>query len=138
MSLFDAIAPDLWQAVLGRSEAGGGMVRQAKASTCRRCDAYRIHGLDSDYAALPAFADPEPLSAFGEVQATIAGLRTYELSRHGSGHRIDGRDFTHVKGRPAGSGLVDVLAEHRCGILLDRAPPVLRPSRPAMSTEPPF
>lgn len=138
MSLFDAIAPDLWQVVLGRSEAGGPMARNASASTCPRCDAYRIHGLDSDYAALDAFVDPEPISAFGEVQATIAGLRTYDLTRRGGGYQLDGRDFTHVKGRPAGSGAGDVLAEHRCGVALDRAPPVRQLHRPSDSNVPPF
>lgn len=137
-SLLDDLAPDLWQVVLGRKEPGGSMARNARASTCPKCGAYRIHGLDSDWAALPAKVDPEPLSALGEAQATIGGLRTYELSRYGGGYRIDGRNDLTVRGRPAGSGRIDVLAEHRFGVALDRAPPVIRLSRPVSSAVPPF
>jgi hypothetical protein len=137
VNLLDATAPDLWQIVRGRSDAGG-MIRQARASTCPTCGGWRIHGLDADMAALPAMCDPEPLSALGEAQATILGLRTYDLSRCGAGYQLDGRDHFHVKGRPAGSGVVDVLAEHRCGAALDRASPVLQLRRPSTDTVPPF
>lgn len=138
MSLLDFDAPQLWQLVLGHGDPGGSMARGARASICHRCDAHRIHGLDADWAALPAMADAEPLSALGEVQATIQGLRTYDLTRHGAGFQLDGRDHTHVKGRPAGSGRVDVLVEHLCGAAFDRAPPVLVLRRPPTSSVPPF
>lgn len=131
-------APDLWQLVLGADEPGGTMTRQAKASTCLRCDGYRLHGLDADICALDAYVHPVPISALGEVQATIAGLRTYELKRRKPGYQIERRDFSHVRGRPAGSGAVDVLAEHRCGFHPDPAPPVLLLPRSTIDAVPPF
>lgn len=138
MSLLDGLAPDLWQLVLGRDEPGGTMARNTKADTCTKCGGWLLHGLDADWGALDTYADPEPLSALGEVQAAIAGLRTFELHRCRGGYELDRRCDSKIRFRPAGSGKVDVLAEHRCGVVLDRAPPVLRLSIPSTATAPPF
>lgn len=137
--LFDlARVPALWWTVLGRGQAGGSTIRRARATECPKCQARTLRGLDADLAALVAHADPEPLSALGEAQATILGLRTFELNRHGAGYELDWRDDTHVAGRPAGSGVVDVLAEHRCGSALDHAPPVVGAKRQPTPDHPPF
>lgn len=138
MNLLDLDAPDLWLLVLGRNEPGGAMARPARASMCPSCGAHRIHGLDADWAALPAKVDPRPLTALGEALAIVSGLRTYDLGRYGSGYQLDYRDQGHVQSRPAGSGRSDVLAEHRCHLTLDHGPPVLRRRSVTTDPTPPF
>lgn len=126
----------LWELVAARHE-GGPLNRVAKADLCPRCDRPRLYGLDDDWCALDSKVDPEPLSALGEVQATIAGLRTFELRRSREGFSLDRRHEGSIRGRPAGSGVVDVLAEHRCGVVLATGPPVLRPRISANATDVP-
>jgi hypothetical protein len=129
---------DLWNLILGDDEPGGPITRAAKAAICLRCDGCRLDGLDSDRCALDVHVDPEPISAFGELQATLAGLRTFEIRRVAGGYHLEWRDAGHIRVRPAGSGRVDVLVEHRCGFVVDRAPPVLRVRSVSVFDVPPF
>jgi hypothetical protein len=135
--LLDVLAPELWQRILGPGPAGGSMARVARADNCRKCGVYIAYGLDDDVCAFEAFADVEPVTSLGEAQATLLGLRTYELRRTRDGFQIDHRHWAHIAGRPADATPLDVLAEHRCGQQLDRAEPNIRP-RTTTTTEPPF
>lgn len=84
------------------------MSRKAKLIACVRCDEPVLRGLDADIAAFPARTDIYPLSLHGEVQALMAGRRTYEL-RLGE---LDHRDRWMITGRPASS--ITVVADHVC------------------------
>lgn len=101
------------------------MARLVKAGNCPRCGAPWLYALDDDMMALNAKVHPEPLSGLGEVQATLAGIRTFELRRTKGGYNLDWRHRWAIKGRPAGAGVIDVLAEHRCGVVLATAASVL-------------
>lgn len=130
--------PHLWDRVLARGEVGGPIVRAAGAGRCKACEAFLIQGLDGDQCALDARADADPVSALGEAHARILGLRTYELWRTKGAWNLELRDMGAIRRRPAGSGVVDVLAEHLCGLILDHAELRNPPRQITTDTEPPF
>lgn len=132
--LFDG--PLLWARVLGTGELDGPIVRAAGAGVCRRCRGFLILGLDSDRCALDAKADAEPVSALGEAQALVLGLRTYDLGRTKGAWHLEWRDAGAIRTRPPGQ--VDVLAEHRCGSNLDRTDPRHAPVVAVTNATPPF
>ena len=83
--------------------------RKAKLIACIRCDEPVLRGLDGDVAAFSAWAGVYPLGEYGEVQALIAGRRTYELHNG----RLDRRDQWMIAGTPASS--TTVVTDHVCG-----------------------
>lgn len=73
-----------------------------------------MRGLDAERCAGDVSVDPHPLSALGELQALLDGVKTYELHWRGR-YEIDYRDDFSIAGRTPGSlHNVDVVAAHRC------------------------
>lgn len=137
--LLAAFGPEVWRRVLGAGEPGGAMVRSAKAGYCGKCKAHALFGLDDDSCAFGVTVDPEPLSAVGEVMAHLSNLRTFELRRAGDGYQLDRRLDSYIARRPAGAGIIDVLAAHLCGgPTLERAAPILGLRKVEPHREPPF
>lgn len=100
---------------IGRMDADG-VSRRAHATSCAKCGAVVMVGLDHDSCAMTVYADPVPLTPIGEVEVLLAGRRTYDLAYTSRGYRLDPRFAAHIKATPAGSAPgVDVVAGHRCG-----------------------
>lgn len=91
-----------------------GIGRRAQPRFCPTCRARILAGLDDDKAALRADVDPSPVTALGEMLAQLEGRRTYALVHNFGRLVLDYRDAGRIAYRPAGSGRLDVLAEHRC------------------------
>ena len=91
-----------------------------RATWCRTCRQPILTGLDNLAMALPARANPTPLTNLGELLAQLGDLDTYEL-RAGRPTRLIRRLAADITARPAeGPGrrrhdAYDVLAAHRCG-----------------------
>lgn len=100
---------------LGFMDPDTGATRSAKARPCEGCRRPVIRGLDDDWTALTVACDPEPLSAFGEAAAVLAGRKTFTLALRGGRYELDRRDEWRMRGDPAGTGRIDVLMEHKCG-----------------------
>ena len=97
--------------------------RKAKATACKQCGAHIAVGLDDDQCALPAAADPTPLTWAGELAARLNGRRTYEIAARELWHR-----YREQLRRPAPD---PVLPEHRCNdpvptTWLQPVPPLIR------------
>ncbi len=110
--------------------------RKVHTRQCRHCRYPILVGLDNDRCALPAYADPLPLSPLGEAVALLSGRSTYAL-RMGLGFcELQRRDRWQIEGTPAGTRL-DVLASHVCGGgSLPTAPTVHRPHPPIPARAP--
>lgn len=92
-----------------------GISRRARAELCKGCGRALMRGLDAERCASDVRVDPHPLSALGELQALVDGVRTFELHWRGR-YEIDYRDDFSIAGRTPGSlHNVDVVAEHKCG-----------------------
>jgi hypothetical protein len=92
--------------------------RGCRATKCIVCKTDVLAGFDEDVMAMPAIADPTPLSPLGEALALIEGRCSYELDRHGAGLALWLRTHWRIEAAPA-SDQVIVLTDHRCG-----APPL--------------
>lgn len=105
------------------------MTRRARHGFCPRCGRHAVAGDDADAIALPALADPYPLTHRGELLANVDGRRTYLLDDG----RLYARDRWQLH-RPA----APVLAGHRCGAPVppDWRAPV--PADPPTPQEVPF
>ena len=93
-----------------------GLSRKARVLDCPHCRVPCIAGLDSHIAALDAWCDPTALTLDGELEALLAGLRTFTLWR---GSEIALRHqwivaADHAKRRNP-SPTRTILAQHRCG-----------------------
>ena len=105
-----------------RMEAAGlmdpntGAARRARARRCDKCQAPVMRGISEEFGGLSADADPTPLSGYGEVLARMAGRNTYELTWNGmAGYTMSYRTASRIKGRPAGTPMMEVLVGHLCG-----------------------
>jgi len=79
---------------------------------CRRCGLLTVAGCtDTQRAALPYVLDPDPMDAVGELQATVAGRRTWTLHSSGAVHL---RTAAVILTRPAGTPRQTVHADHAC------------------------
>jgi hypothetical protein len=116
--------------------------RRARVVGCKQCGEPVFRGLDADIAALEVCTDVRPLNAAGELAALIAGRATFELTwERGRGrYELRRRDQWQIAGRPPGTGGMDVLAAHHCGLSsgsgrLQSGPAAGMVEQP---TEPPF
>lgn len=91
-----------------------GVSRRARLHPCRTCGRPIVSGLDANVCALTGHADPEPLTAAGEVAALLDGRATYELTDRVDRSELDARSAWDIRARPAGHS-PPVLAGHRCG-----------------------
>lgn len=104
-----------------------GVSRTARPTSCRKCGAIVMRGLDDRVAGLVATADPTPITPLGEALAQLDGRWTYRLSWRAGHYELDDRDEWAIQARPAGT--VEVLAQHRC-----HSPPL--PACPSVLTQP--
>jgi hypothetical protein len=103
-----------------------GISRAVHAARCR-CGARVLRGLDAEMCALPAVVDPAPLDPAGEMQALITGRATYRLRHINTRWEIDRRSPFDISAQPA--GIVDVIAEHECGVQIPaNGPPITNPA----------
>lgn len=112
-------APTEWDIIEARLIRAGhlspeGIGRRAQPRRCRDCHARILTGLDDDIAALRADVEPTPVTALGEMIAHLEGRRTYALVHNFGRLVLDYRDANRIAHRPAGTGRLDVLVEHRC------------------------
>lgn len=89
--------------------------RNAEPRRCRTCRTMVLAGLDNDWAALDATADPTPLDHQGEALAHLTGRKTYALRRRGNHLQLATRDRWQISGPRNWPTPYDVLAEHKCG-----------------------
>lgn len=103
-----------------------GISRAAKIRTCQRCRAPVINGLDADRAAMVATCDPYPLTSLGQMLASIAGHRLYELWRGRDRYELEPRDADRIGYYiPTGQGghhRIDILRAHHCHTRTPQAP----------------
>lgn len=86
------------------------LTRNARPRRCTRCGTYTLVGLDADTLAFEAHAEPTPTTSAGELQALLAGRRTWTL-HHG---RLEQRDADDIRLDPADQA-GNIHAEHTCG-----------------------
>lgn len=96
-----------------------GATRRARARRCDTCRAVVMLGIDADWSGIVSAADPTPLSWVGEAQASMAGRVTFELAWTTSpsglpSYELNRRNPSRIRGRPAGTPGMDVLAQHEC------------------------
>lgn len=92
-----------------------GLTRRARLRPCPRCTQLILAGLDDDWAALEARADPHPLNPLGEALTHLAGHHTYALHQDSRGYHLDRRTADHITHQPAGTRLrEDILRAHHC------------------------
>ena len=116
-----------------------GVTRRARAVACDRgCGQPVMRGFDEDFGGCVVECDPRPLTQAGEIEAIIAGRRTYELSGI---HYLTlwSRNKWRIKARPVGTPRMEVLAQHKCNSTeqfewCDRPPLSNQP----LPDEPPF
>jgi hypothetical protein len=122
-----------------------GLSRRARPRPCPNCGTWTIAGLDDDTCAFETYADPQPLTPIGEVLATLARRRTYELIHVGGRYELNPRSSRRITYAPAGTqARTDVLAIHRCGLAMP--PTAIAPTsfaeahvaHHAPGSEPPF
>lgn len=92
-----------------------GTTRRARATSCPRCNARILTGLDADLAAVQVHVDPLPLTPLAEALAILAGRRTAALVSREGRLVLNYRDSWRITGSPAGTPGQDVYAEHLCG-----------------------
>lgn len=105
--------------------AGHATGRGIHATRCATCRQPILTGLDADQLAIQANIDWTPLDETGELQALIAGRRTYRLERQTGGNpKLTRRAAKHIRARRKHWQRYDIVPAHRCG-----SPPL-----PAIST----
>ena len=123
---------------LGNPKRGRG----CRATKCIVCKTDILAGFDEDQMALPAIADPVPLSRIGEALACVEGRKTYKLDRLGEGLALWVRNALHIRSHPASEETI-VLADHICNrsplpsIEIKPAPSLAKKGLP-YDAEPPF
>lgn len=118
-----------------------GATRNARNSRCQACKRSTVIGIDRDFGGMAVECDSAPLSAIGELAATILGRATYDLHPHGGRWRIDRREYWHMRDTPPGSPCNDVLVWHDCDApALDSIPTVIQLAHVSaeLPDEPPF
>ena len=99
-----------------RAERAAEARRAATATTCRRCGAPVLVGLDEDVAAAPATADAAPATYLAAVVALLSGRGVLALAgspspgHPGELHRLD--DSQLADGGPP----MPLRLEHRCAL----------------------
>lgn len=111
-----------WRIVQASLEARGlwnadGIGLRVKAHSCRTCGAPIMAGLDHARVAMPARADPYPLSALGEATVLLGDRATYSLLWIAGHYELNYRTSWHIEGSPAGDPTREVLAQHECGFI---------------------
>jgi hypothetical protein len=131
--------PDPWLQryleLIGRWNADG-IGRGLRARACTRCAVTCLAGLDADRAGLPVWLHPAPLNALGEAVALLLNIPTYSLHRRRNGLQADLRDTAAIRKRP--TTIIEVMAEHRCGLTLPERLYRPRPVPLPPTTKPPF
>lgn len=88
--------------------------RKVKHATCKNCGRPILTGLDHDYGAHFATVDPTPLTRASELEALIAGHRTYGLWITRDGHELEHRDQFGISGPWITFGRDAILTDHAC------------------------
>jgi len=86
--------------------------RVAQPKHCPRCGASILIGPDSDTTALTVAVDVEPIDVYTEVQATAAGIDTYNAWPAPGGQTVE--LHYRISFHRHGIRQVPVLAEHTC------------------------
>lgn len=109
--------------------------RQAKYRYCPKCGAIVLRGLDDDYCAVDAVADPTPLTARLEYACYLVGRTTYNAITRGDTFELGARVLRWVRAPELLSW--PVLPAHRCGATF---PGCIVPAAaaPDYNTDPPF
>jgi hypothetical protein len=120
--------------------AMGEPQRSARSTSCRKCGAPVMVGLDNDSCAMTAVVDTYPLSAAGEVVALLSGRVTYSLTWAAKRYEIDYRDSWRIDGHPPGETAgVDIVVNHECGTpTFQRLSTIERGRRYSPPADPPF
>lgn len=101
--------------------------RKVKKATCNKCGRDILQGLDHDYCALLAKVDPTPLTRASELEALIAGQRTYGLWTTRDGHELEHRHQWAIGGPFNLLGREAVLADHECDRYWPQPPSISTP-----------
>lgn len=103
----------------------GFLTRTARTRHCPTCHTLVLAAIDD--LGTDAWCDPQLLTPLGELQATMAGRRTWSHTMGG----LDARDAPYIRRFPADR--LEIHAQHVCG-----APPLdSRPPPPSLSTSKP-
>ena len=109
--------------------------RHLRATRCRQCRAPVLTGLNDVVCAFMVAIDPAPISAIGEVLATLAGRQTMTLDLS-TGLHLTRRGGHQITARPAGTRGIDVYVEHLCGAApLPSLPTAFPPRTTATATD---
>ena len=96
--------------------AGHATGRGIHATRCATCRQPILTGLDNDQLAIQANIDWTPLDETGELQALLAGRRTYRLERQTGGNpKLTRRAAKHIRARRKHWQRYDIVPAHRCG-----------------------
>ena len=96
--------------------AGHATGRGTHATRCATCRQPILTGLDADRLAIQANIDWTPLDETGELQALLAGRRTYRLERQTGGNpKLTRRAAKHIRARRKRWQRYDIVPAHRCG-----------------------
>ena len=96
--------------------AGHTTGRGTHATRCATCHQPILTGLDADRLAIQANIDWTPLDETGELQALLAGRRTYRLERQTGGNpKLTRRAAKHIRARRKRWQRYDIVPAHRCG-----------------------
>lgn len=109
--------------------------RQAKYMHCPKCGDIVLRGLDDEYCAVDALADPTPLTARTEYACYLVGRTTYNAITRGQTFELGARMLRWVRAPELTSW--PVIPQHRCGA---RFPGCIIPSEsaPTYNSDPPF
>ena len=93
---------------------GPATSRSLHARRCKECRSLIATGVDEEVAAFGVAVDPTSLTALGEVEAILAGLRCYTITRPAA---QSVRATRRSRWLTPTSRIHDVWPEHRCGQL---------------------
>ena len=94
--------------------------KNARTGRCNKCGLIVLRGLDDPDCGMAATVDPTTLTVLGEVWAVVDGRKTYRLYgttvfTMGLWYRMPFNRVHSPVGDKDQSGIVKVVAEHRCG-----------------------
>ena len=93
--------------------------RITRPGRCDGCGLIVLRGLDDPDCGMPATVDPMTLTTLGEVWSVLDGRKTYRLYGStpfttGMWYRLPYNRERSPVGKKDGSGVVRVVAQHRC------------------------